>query len=589
MDLVGGKLTLGRGGENDIVLEGDGVSRHHARLIREGDCWSVEDLQSTNGIRLNGRRIAVREALRPGDHIGIGSHLLEFTDTDTALKPPLAEAAAAPAPAAATGGRRPFPWVQAALLLLLLAGLGVLAWLTFFPSSTTQTPAAVTPPATLPVPATPAVTPPPAQPDAGTTEPEPTPAPTPNTPPAPGSLLVNSEPVGAAVQLDGKAVPGVTPLMVPNLAPGRHTIILTLRGYETFTRQIQHPAEAPEKPYELRQKAGTIRITSTPAGAMVQYGPRILGQTPLLVDDLKPGSHEFTASLAGYETKTAAVLLAADQPAVLDVALESRMGSLEVVTTPPGCEIYAGNSLLGQTAADPAGGEASAPLVINGLAVGEHEIVAKHESGATAKARVQVASQGAARVALAPWFPNTELTLAGGGTRYGFLKATSPQGDVTLAFPSGRVKTYAKAQVSATKTLAAEEMRDVVGRMEAGTLKDELEPNAGGDTTTGAPATPALYAAERIQEAMQAGQAAGLVGATIRIRGVPASLGSSGAETIVLLKGNIRCVFAAADFAAARTIVRTAQKGQQPVTFQGTVLRVSPTEGFVLGSATLVP
>jgi hypothetical protein len=587
VDLPGGTLTLGRGKENDLVLEGDGVSRQHGRIVCEAGAWSIEDLQSTNGIRLNGRRIATREALRAGDHIGIGCHLVEFTDTDTAVKPPQPELSPPP-PAAAPAGRRPFPWVQAALLLLLLAGLGVLAWLTFFPGTPAQTAVPAVPSVQVPAPATATpATPPPATPETGgATEPEP-PAPAPDTPAAPGTVLVNSEPTGAAVQVDGKAVPGATPLMIPNLAPGRHTVTVTLRGYETFTRQFQYPSQAPDKPYELRQKAGTIRITSTPAGAMIQYGPRILGQTPLLVDDLKPGSHEFTASLAGYETKTAPVELSADQPAILEVALESRMGNLEVVTTPPGCEIYSGNSLLGQTAADPAGGEASAPLVITGLAVGEHEIVARHASGAAARTRAKVTSQGAERISLAPWFPDTELTLAGGGTRYGVLKGTSPQGDVTLAFPSARVKTYPKAQIAATRALTAEEIRGVVGRMDAGSLKDEMEPNAGSDAAAG-PA-PTLYAAEKIQEAMQAGKAAGLVGATIRIRGVPASLGSTGTEAVVLLIGNIRCVFAMDNFTAARTVIRAAQKAQQPVTIQGTVRSASPTDGFVLGGATLVP
>ncbi len=579
IDLVGGQLTFGRGAENDVVLDGDGVSRRHCRIIREGETYSVEDVQSTNGVRLNGRRIAVREALRPGDHVGIGPHVLQFFDEDAVLKPP-PPPQEEPPPLPVSGARRPFPLVQAGLLLLLLALFGGLVWLTLRPPS-------APPPAKQPVPS--AVTvPDPAAPDAGEvaetaparlpeiTPPKTEPA---EPPPSAGVLLVNSDPVGAAVQVDGKAIPGVTPVMAPNLAPGRHTLTLTLRGYEPLTRLIQFPAAAADKPYALRQKPGTLRITSTPVSATVQYGPRILGQTPLLLDDLKPGSHEFTVSLAGYDAKTAAAEVAAEQPAVLDVVLESRMGSLEVITTPPGCDIYSGASLLGQTVAGPEGGASSVPLAITGIAVGEHEIVARHVSGATARARAKITSQDPCRITLAPWVPDTELKLASGGVRCGVLKETSAAGDVTLGFPSNRSKRYGKAVIASSRTLPSDEVRDLISRMAAGSLADELEPSAG----SGAAEEAALYTAEKLQQA-----AATLQGQAVRIRGVPISFGRTGGDVCVSLTGGVRCMFPADAFQAVRKVVLGAQKARQPVTVQGIVGPAVPGEGVILGGASLV-
>ena len=49
--------VIGRSRECDLVLDDPNVSRRHAELRREGDGWVVADLGSTNGIKVNGRRV----------------------------------------------------------------------------------------------------------------------------------------------------------------------------------------------------------------------------------------------------------------------------------------------------------------------------------------------------------------------------------------------------------------------------------------------------------------------------------------------------------------------------------------------------
>jgi pSer/pThr/pTyr-binding forkhead associated (FHA) protein len=75
--LVAGEATVGRAPGCAIVLSGDYVSAHHARLFeREGRVW-VEDLGSTNGTLLNGRRVRRRPAaMRAGDRLRIGDVVL---------------------------------------------------------------------------------------------------------------------------------------------------------------------------------------------------------------------------------------------------------------------------------------------------------------------------------------------------------------------------------------------------------------------------------------------------------------------------------------------------------------------------------
>lgn len=69
--LTGDRMVIGRLKACDICLRDANASRQHAALEREGSGWSVVDLQSTNGTRLNGQRVA-RERLRDGDVITVG-------------------------------------------------------------------------------------------------------------------------------------------------------------------------------------------------------------------------------------------------------------------------------------------------------------------------------------------------------------------------------------------------------------------------------------------------------------------------------------------------------------------------------------
>jgi pSer/pThr/pTyr-binding forkhead associated (FHA) protein len=59
------------------MLDDPNVSRRHAELRRENGSWVVADLGSTNGIKVNGRRVA-EQSLSPGDQITLGLETLAF-------------------------------------------------------------------------------------------------------------------------------------------------------------------------------------------------------------------------------------------------------------------------------------------------------------------------------------------------------------------------------------------------------------------------------------------------------------------------------------------------------------------------------
>ena len=67
-----GQLTLGRGSDNLIRIDGDTVSRRHARIVVDGGFPALEDAGSTYGTFVDGQKIAGRTALHDGAEIRLG-------------------------------------------------------------------------------------------------------------------------------------------------------------------------------------------------------------------------------------------------------------------------------------------------------------------------------------------------------------------------------------------------------------------------------------------------------------------------------------------------------------------------------------
>lgn len=77
--LAVGETSIGRGTTADVRINEDGVSRLHAKIVRELDGTAkILDLNSTNGTYVNGRRVEI-ESLREGDRVRVGqSATLDF-------------------------------------------------------------------------------------------------------------------------------------------------------------------------------------------------------------------------------------------------------------------------------------------------------------------------------------------------------------------------------------------------------------------------------------------------------------------------------------------------------------------------------
>jgi len=75
--VVGATTTIGRLPDNVVVIDNPAVSGHHACVFRDGEQFVVEDLASTNGTFVNGKRIT-RHPLRHGDTMRLGKHTILF-------------------------------------------------------------------------------------------------------------------------------------------------------------------------------------------------------------------------------------------------------------------------------------------------------------------------------------------------------------------------------------------------------------------------------------------------------------------------------------------------------------------------------
>lgn len=83
-DLPRGATILGRSSDCHVTIEDPLVSRHHARIVLEGDRAVVYDLNSRNGVKVNGSSVKEPVELKDGDRLRIGTQELVFCRVEAA-------------------------------------------------------------------------------------------------------------------------------------------------------------------------------------------------------------------------------------------------------------------------------------------------------------------------------------------------------------------------------------------------------------------------------------------------------------------------------------------------------------------------
>jgi general secretion pathway protein A len=78
-ELKPGRIVIGRTADNDVQIDSKFISRHHCQIVTQPDSCVIEDLNSTNGISVQSKRVR-RHNLNDGDIVQVGQHEIMYID-----------------------------------------------------------------------------------------------------------------------------------------------------------------------------------------------------------------------------------------------------------------------------------------------------------------------------------------------------------------------------------------------------------------------------------------------------------------------------------------------------------------------------
>jgi eukaryotic-like serine/threonine-protein kinase len=134
---------------------------------------------------------------------------------------------------------------------------------------------------------------------------------------------ITSEPSGAEVFVDGKSR-GRTPLRL-DLPARAHELVAHLDSWPDEKQKIDVNAQR-ENAAHFVFANGSVKITSAPGGATVMANGKDLGQTPLVIEEVKPGDVTYELRLAGHKPSSVSGKVEPQQQTFLAARLEKSVG-----------------------------------------------------------------------------------------------------------------------------------------------------------------------------------------------------------------------------------------------------------------------
>jgi TolB-like protein len=149
----------------------------------------------------------------------------------------------------------------------------------------------------------------------------------------PGSLRIQSEPVGAKVRMNNRPL-GTAPLSMDTLPEGTYHLVFETEGFQTLERDVEvRSGQQSEVKGVLEVQPGTLVVGSVPSGAQVYVDDRSMGVTPLVVENLVPGTHPVRLELGSFAEVRDAVTVRPGEQAVWSSPLRKLTGTLSVVSS----------------------------------------------------------------------------------------------------------------------------------------------------------------------------------------------------------------------------------------------------------------
>ncbi len=211
--------------------------------------------------------------------------------------------------------------------------------------------------------------------------------------PVTGSLQMTSFPSGADIYIDG-VFKGETGVVIGNLAPGTHSVLLRLAGYQDWTRTVEiQPNQvtilsADLSPGSGSSNTGSITVTSIPTGATILMGGEFQGFTHpgsgFEITGLDPGVYNVTLLLPGYQDYMATVRVTSGGSSRVDARLvpspiPPEVGAAVITSSPTGAEVFVDGIYSGQT-----------PEVVQEVATGLHNLTISLNGYQTWSTTIQV-------------------------------------------------------------------------------------------------------------------------------------------------------------------------------------------------------
>jgi serine/threonine protein kinase len=115
-------------------------------------------------------------------------------------------------------------------------------------------------------------------------------------------VSIISSPGGASATLDGRADASCTTPCTMDVAPGRHTLILVMQGYQVERREFEVGHDPPEIPaVMLHAITGTLMLSSSPTGASILVNGKRIDKVTNAMLQLAPGSYKITVEKDGKQ------------------------------------------------------------------------------------------------------------------------------------------------------------------------------------------------------------------------------------------------------------------------------------------------
>jgi len=196
-----------------------------------------------------------------------------------------------------------------------------------------------------------------------------------------GSISISSNPSGSNVYLDS-SFKGTTPLTIPNVPIGLHTIKLTKSGYNDISKTVTvSSGQTTTVSESLNSRSGSIKVTSNPSGANIYLDGTFKGTTETTLSNVPIGSHVIKITKSGYNDISKSVTVSSEKTNTITVSLNSLTGSITISSNPSGAEIFLDGTYRGIT-----------PKIISDVPVGKHIIVLSKPGYETASSEITVSS-----------------------------------------------------------------------------------------------------------------------------------------------------------------------------------------------------